>query len=136
MFVIGSVKLFKCFQDKWPNSTDIVRHNGISFLRLRQDVVHLSVGQNHIAFTTQSSCNCVVQSVGDSRYGLGTEVLLNPEDDGSVIRLLRSGWTHCGVLTDQGDVLLWGRNNYSQIGKTRFDFVFFSLYLFKNMFYH
>lgn len=91
-----------------------MRHNGIDILKLRQDAAQLSAGQNHIAFITQSSASCV-QSVGDDRYGLGSTVKLDP-NNGS-IRLLRSGWTHCGVLTDHGEVLLWGRNNYSQIGK-------------------
>lgn len=114
MFVIGPLKLFKGIQDQYPNLTEIVHYNGINFLRFRQSIDHLSVGQNHIAFITQSYPSSV-QSVGDSRYGLGSAVSLNPSQ--SQIRLLRSGWTHCGVLTDKSEVLLWGRNNYSQIGK-------------------
>lgn len=118
LYVIGSTKLHKELQETFPSATDIVRHNGIDVLQLRLDVAHLSVGQHHISITKPALVCNAVQSVGDSRYGLGAIVTLHP--DAGSIRLLRSGWTSCAVLTDSGDVHLWGRNNYAQIGISSF----------------
>lgn len=113
LLVIGSPKLLQSLHTKLSKFTDIVHYNGVEYMRLSQVVDHLSVGQNHISFVTQAAQN-IVQSCGDARYGLGSDVSLWSEE--SRIRKLVSGWTHCGALNDNGEVQLWGRNNYAQLG--------------------
>lgn len=69
----------------------------------------LSSGQHHIIYSSCSGGK--IAGIGQNKF-YQTEVLNFPEQ----IVDICSGWTHNAALTAPGEVFLWGRNCYGQLG--------------------
>ncbi|XP_059617261.1 secretion-regulating guanine nucleotide exchange factor-like [Phlebotomus argentipes] len=83
------------------------------FLRLAgEKITDISTGQHHFVYRTISGA---IQTRGDNKFNqLGDDSL---EEFKSKAAELRCGWTHSGFLTNTGEIFLWGRNSYGQIGQ-------------------
>lgn len=84
------------------------------------DMRSVACGENH---TLALKADGTVLSWGDNKYG---QLGLNPElpnslvpqsilVDDSLIQV-HAGWSHSAALTNNGDVYIWGRNSYGQLG--------------------
>lgn len=104
IYFVGRIK----FSDK---CTSIV-HNNVEFHELNQknqlSFDHIASGANHIVFASNQTRT--VNGIGDNRFNQIQNVIVDGE-----IRKLCSGWSHNGVLTNDGKVLLYGRNTYGQL---------------------
>ncbi|XP_011308145.1 secretion-regulating guanine nucleotide exchange factor [Fopius arisanus] len=85
----------------------------------------ISCGQYFSAAVTDDG---VIITWGDNKWGqLGADfnhvkvhrVPLKLSKRISGIKKLRCGWTHTGVLTEDGKIFTWGRNTYGQLGHPR-----------------
>lgn len=76
--------------------------------RNRPPIDHIASGAYHIVFASNESQK--VTGIGDNRFNQIQSVTV----DGKVHKLC-SGWTHNGVLTNDGEVFLYGRNTYGQL---------------------
>lgn len=108
IYIIGSVKHFKSFQQLWKH--EIVCHNSCEYLRLIPNVriLHMSTGQNHITFLDDRN---IITAIGNNKFGQCSVV----ECDVKIVGL-GAGWTHNGYLTASKELFLYGRNNYGQLG--------------------
>lgn len=91
-----------------------VVYNSTDFWKLNfngGDIQLIATGQNHFLCVTEGKDGSRVYGFGDNRFGQAETILLNEKVSG-----LQSGWTNNGVLTDDGQVSLWGRNSYGQLG--------------------
>lgn len=85
-----------------------------------EDVKSVACGQHHtLALKTDGT----VLSWGDNKYGqvgLSTDIptALVPSSIliDSTLKEVHAGWTHSAALTSDGEIYLWGRNSYSQLG--------------------
>ena len=94
-------------------------HNDINFHELimpssNLHVQDISSGSNHIVCkcidrTTMAATSMII-GFGDNKFLQCSQQQLN----GIEICCLRSGWSHNGILTENGIVFLWGRNTYGQ----------------------
>lgn len=109
---------------KWRflDSCKVIRHNDTNFYQIiaptNLQIKDISSGSNHII------CECIddestvrIIGFGDNRFSQCNEQKLN----GAKVHCLRSGWSHNAILTDSGNVLLWGRNTYGQLANTNAD---------------
>lgn len=106
IYFVGRIK----FGDKCTRTV----HKGVEFheLNVRNSlpIDHIASGAYHIVFASNESGT--VSGIGDNRFNQIQSVTV----DGK-IRKLCSGWTHNGVLTNDGNVFLYGRNTYGQLGR-------------------
>lgn len=104
IYFVGRVK----FRDKCKSLV----HKNVVFYELiqrsRPSIDHIVSGTYHIVFT--SSGIKTVSGIGDNRFNQIQSASFDAD-----IRKLCSGWTHIGVLTNDGDVYLYGRNTYGQL---------------------
>lgn len=94
------------------SSSSEIEWQGIRYLRILRngdvDSDRIACGQKHVIFMGEFG----LQAFGDNKFG-------QCNTDGVVaekICALQAGWTHNGILYENGEVWLWGRNNYGQIG--------------------
>lgn len=94
-----------------PNQKTIINHNGINYIMINAgDVESISAGQNHIVILDKDKKK--VFGFGNNKY-LQCETVYIKD---AVVKYISSGWTHNAAVTEQGNVYLWGRNNYGQCG--------------------
>lgn len=102
------------------DSCKTICHNDTNFHQLMMpspnlQVEDISSGSNHVVCkctdrTTAMATASVIIGFGDNKFLQCSQQQLN----GIETRCLRSGWSHNGVLTENGIVFLWGRNTYGQ----------------------
>ncbi|XP_058122019.1 secretion-regulating guanine nucleotide exchange factor [Anopheles ziemanni] len=78
-------------------------------LKDKGHVRDIASGDNHLVLHTEGKR---ILCLGDNKHGQCTNESIFPTD----IIKLESGWTHSGCLTGYGEIYLWGRNNYGQLG--------------------
>lgn len=88
-----------------------------------EEVKSVACGEHH---TLALKSNGTVFAWGDNKYG---QLGLNTSMHNSFVPLevfqhegieqVFSGWTHSAALTSTGEVFIWGRNNYGQLGCER-----------------
>lgn len=83
----------------------------VMYLKIDVAVEHVACGSAHVSFAFGAN----VQAIGDNKYGQ-----CEPPQ-GETVWMLRSGWTHNAALTICAEVLLWGRNDYGQLGRPQTD---------------
>lgn len=108
-YFVGISKSFEHF--KTMNNVQLIQWNGIDYWKFDATIVHIAGGQNHFTFCTNEFRG--IQGFGDDRFSQSCMVPLSNEN---IVNVLKSGWTHNGFLNQNGEVFLWGRNNYGQIG--------------------
>ncbi|CAG9862836.1 unnamed protein product [Phyllotreta striolata] len=87
------------------------------------DVISVASGQHHTVVLID---NGTVLSWGENKFGqLGVDpnvansfVPLEVFNNES-LKTVYAGWTHSAALTDNGEVYMWGRNSYGQLGSQR-----------------
>lgn len=84
---------------------------GVTYVKIKVAVEHVACGSAHVSF----AFGAYVQAIGDNKYGQCEP----PRCD--TVWMLRSGWAHNAVLTASAEVLLWGRNDYGQLGRPQAD---------------
>lgn len=99
---------------RWKNTEqfDTVCQNDTNFYRLlpnHSEITQISTGSNH--FVCINDYNSVI-GFGDNKFNQCQKQSLETER----VKSLRSGWTHNGILTENGSAYLWGRNSYGQLG--------------------
>lgn len=79
----------------------------------------IASGSNHIVCLCVDKCTASERIIGfgDNKFLQCSAQHLNEIN----VKTLCSGWFHNGILTDNGSVLLWGRNTYGQLGKAEDD---------------
>lgn len=77
------------------------------------DIQLIATGQNHFLYVTKGKNGSRIYGFGDNRFGQAETILLD-----EMVSSLQSGWTNNGVLTDDGQVSLWGRNSYGQLSNS------------------
>lgn len=106
IYLFGKLKQYKGLQ----TNAQTFNHNGIDFLRLNfKNVNTISAGQNHIVMFNKHQQ--YIFGIGNNKYSQCNAI--NIDED---VNYICSGWTHNAALTANGNVLLWGRNNYGQCG--------------------
>ncbi|XP_022914091.1 secretion-regulating guanine nucleotide exchange factor [Onthophagus taurus] len=85
-----------------------------------KDVESVACGQNHTIVLT---ANGTLLSWGENKFG---QLAIDPETKNSFVpsevltnesfEKVFSGWTHSAALTKTGEIFVWGRNNYGQLG--------------------
>ncbi|XP_030755078.1 secretion-regulating guanine nucleotide exchange factor [Sitophilus oryzae] len=92
------------------------------------DVISVASGQNH---TVSLKENGTILSWGENKYGqlgVDTSVAISfiPLEAFHLEGLssVYAGWTHSAALANNGDVFIWGRNNYGQLGSGRANALF------------
>lgn len=89
-----------------------------------EDVISAASGQHHTVVLKQGG---TVLTWGDNKYG---QLGIDPDIAPSVFvpsevysepsfEKVYAGWTHTAALTQNGDVFMWGRNSYGQLGAER-----------------
>lgn len=77
-------------------------------LQSQSEVTVIASGQHHFIYTTQQK---QVIGIGQNKFNQSENLTFPGE-----ILQIRSGWTHNACLLLSGDVYLWGRNTYGQLG--------------------
>lgn len=108
-YFVGISKAFNQF--KTMKNVQLIQWNGIDYWKFDTSIVHIAGGQNHFTFCTNEFKG--IQGFGDDRFSQSGTV---PLSNKNIVNVLKSGWTHNGFLNQNGEVFLWGRNNYGQIG--------------------
>lgn len=85
-----------------------------------QDIESVACGQNH---TIVLKSGGTIYAWGDNKYG---QLGIDPAKPNSFVPIevfynegierVYSGWTHSAALTKTGEVFVWGRNSYGQLG--------------------
>jgi len=105
--LVGQLRHFDDLK-KSENCTDIT-HNDVKFTKFSESVEKLASGQNHFVFVDKDNS---VRGYGANHFGQTDRVVIGHQVD-----KILCGWKHNGVLIRTGDVLLWGRNTYGQLGR-------------------
>ncbi|KAL9707375.1 hypothetical protein quinque_010893 [Culex quinquefasciatus] len=104
-------------KSKWiqkETTMQTVAHAGIDFynLELAEKITDVASGENHLVVRLE---NGSIICIGDNKFrqsANGADLNVCKRE----IVKLDSGWSHSGYLTKGGQVYLWGRNNYGQLG--------------------
>lgn len=107
-YALGQLRHFDDL--KRSENYEEINHNGIQFVKFSDNIEKLSCGQNHFVFVHPDNS---VSGFGANQFGQTDRV----EIGGHQINKILCGWKHNGVLLRTGDVLLWGRNTYGQLGR-------------------
>lgn len=104
-------------KSKWIGNETLktVAYGGIEFycLELAAKITDVTSGENHLVVRlTNGSVICI----GDNKFGQSANGADLNADERAVVNV-QSGWSHSGYLTREGQVYLWGRNNYGQLGR-------------------
>ncbi|KAF2882393.1 hypothetical protein ILUMI_23763 [Ignelater luminosus] len=90
-----------------------------------EDVKYIASGQHH---TVALKADGTVLSWGENKYGqLGLETNIAKAMVPMTILVdetleqVHAGWTHSAALTKNGEIYIWGRNSYGQLGSQRSD---------------
>lgn len=99
---------------KFPQNSEIIKHNDTDFHRIQINpelkIEDIASGANHIICSSSHS----VTGIGDNKFCQSVSLTnLNER-----IKYIRSGWSHNGLQTENGNVYLWGRNSYGQLAST------------------
>ncbi|XP_018324539.1 secretion-regulating guanine nucleotide exchange factor [Agrilus planipennis] len=88
-----------------------------------ESIASVVTGQHH---TLALKSDGTLFGWGDNKYGqVGLDMKLTKVSKPAEIlhdesiKSIHAGWTHSGLLTKTGDLLLWGRNSYGQLGMQR-----------------
>lgn len=98
-------------------------HNDTNFHQIPKPshlvINNISSGSNHIVCecTDDASSTGLLVGFGENKFSQCSELDLK----GINVRCLRSGWSHNGILTENGTVFLWGRNTYGQLANSNGD---------------
>lgn len=81
------------------------------FVQIKPDleVSQISAGQHHIIYITPE--NNQVVGLGQNKFNQSEDQKFSTD-----VLQIKSGWTHNACLLDSGDVHVWGRNIYGQLG--------------------
>lgn len=107
-YALGQLKHFEDLK-KTEKYKEVI-HNGVKFIKFYEGIQQLACGQNHMVFVLPNEKS--VSGFGSNQYGQADRY-----DLGHRIDKIVAGWKHNGVLLSTGDVLLWGRNTYGQLGR-------------------
>ncbi|XP_055548211.1 secretion-regulating guanine nucleotide exchange factor isoform X2 [Wyeomyia smithii] len=110
----GSLFLFG--KSKWlaQEKLESFTHCGVQFFVLKDAdrIADVVSGENHLVLKLQHEA---IVCRGDDKFGQclkGQNVNVSQRE---VVKL-QAGWSHSGFSTDNGNVYLWGRNSYGQLG--------------------
>lgn len=106
-YALGQLRHFEDIK-KSENYKEII-HNDVKFVNFSDNIKKLAGGQNHLVFVGPKNS---VSGFGANQFGQTDRV-----EFGHQIDKILCGWKHNGVLLRTGDVLLWGRNTYGQLGR-------------------
>lgn len=106
-YAVGQLRHFDDLK-KSEHYEEII-HNDVKFVKFIEKIDKLSCGQNHLIFVHPDNS---VSGYGANQFGQTDRVEI-----GHPINKILCGWKHNGVLLRTGDVLLWGRNTYGQLGR-------------------
>lgn len=102
---------------KFPQNHNVINHNDTNFYRIQKNhelkIKDIGSGTNHIICASSRS----VIGFGDNKFSQ-SDPIKNLDEN---IKYIRSGWSHNGLLTENGNVYLWGRNSYGQLASTAID---------------
>lgn len=105
----------KIFSDTVAAATTIEWH-GVRYVRIERERCSkradnaIVCGQKHVMFIGGGAGQ--LTAFGDNKFGQCNVDGIAADE----IRVMRAGWTHNGILNERGEVWLWGRNHYGQIG--------------------
>lgn len=103
-------------KSKWiqKEAMQTVTHAGIDFYspELAEKITDVASGENHVVVRLEKGS---IICIGDNKFGQSANGADLNACKRSVVKL-DSGWSHSGYLTNVGQVYLWGRNNYGQLG--------------------
>lgn len=110
----GTLLLFG--KSKWLQKESLLEcslHAGMDVynLQLSGKIMDVVSGENHLVVKLERKIICV----GDNKFGQSPQGVNLNAHKRQVVKL-DSGWSHSGYLTVDGEVYLWGRNNYGQLG--------------------
>lgn len=112
IYIIGQPRAInKLMGNQQNNQIESINWNGIEWWKISANIECFASGQNHIVFCENMRTD-QIQALGDNKYKQSEFIEMYDR-----VNILQSGWTHNGVLTNAGNVLLWGRNNYGQLGQ-------------------
>lgn len=101
-----------------------IMHNDTSFHQIVTPpnlvIKDIASGSSHIVCECTgdgSSSSGLIIGFGDNKFSQCIEQKLNGID----VCCLRSGWSHNGLMTNNGIVHLWGRNTYGQLANSKGD---------------
>lgn len=105
------INLVKSLEKSYVNLVDGVEF--VSCPTTNGVVETICCGQNHFMVLSPSE---ILTSYGDNRFGQcglgsGTQIKVKKNVE------IKCGWTHNGYLSKGGELFLWGRNNYGQLGE-------------------
>lgn len=83
-------------------------------LELAEKITDVASGENHLVVRLE---NGSVICIGDNKFGQSANGADLNVCKRAIVKL-DSGWSHSGYLTKGGQVYLWGRNNYGQLGRS------------------
>lgn len=96
---------------KYTEKFKIMRHNDTNFYGLNIgefNISQITSGSNHILCSDGLWC---VIGFGDNKFDQCHRQIIEE----SKIKCIQSGWCHNGILTEGGNLFLWGRNSYGQL---------------------
>uniref|UniRef100_U5EG74 Putative alpha-tubulin suppressor n=1 Tax=Corethrella appendiculata TaxID=1370023 RepID=U5EG74_9DIPT len=111
IFVFGKSKC--C--DKISHFCESITHNDLLYLKYvpKIKIKDICCGENHFLLLGVDN---TIHAFGDDKFKqCSPEIDKNPKRH--EIISIKSGWTHCGYLTSDGKISMWGRNNYGQLAK-------------------
>lgn len=87
------------------------------------DVISVASGENHTICLKEDG---TVLTWGENKFGqLGLDPTVEsgfvPVEvySGDNLKSVQAGWTHSSILTEEGEIINWGRNTYGQLGSQR-----------------
>lgn len=104
----------------WTTVAHVPSSSGIGdfySLELAEKITDVASGENHLVVRLE---NGSVICIGDNKFGQSANGADLNAAKRAIVKL-ESGWSHSGYLTKAGQVYLWGRNNYGQLGGRRAD---------------
>lgn len=109
LYFVGQQRALSKLLDK---SKNVISWNNIDWWKLMNvSVEHIASGQHHIVFCEHGKEN-QLQSLGANKFHQSESFEI-----GGQVKMLKAGWTHNGLINSDDNVLLWGRNNYGQLGR-------------------
>lgn len=115
VFFSGDSKCMKIISNLPNACTETI--DGVKFteIKLPSRALSVAAGQHHVIIQTDERELTVF---GDNKFGqCGEKNDCNIITFGHKIQHIACGWTHSAVLDERGQVYLWGRNDYSQLGQ-------------------
>lgn len=98
-----------------PAYADVDAVTQVNYLSIEADAPLFACGANHLTYLVEHDG---VYHAGENRQGQLERWRPSAPPVGlPAVRQLRTGWSSNGALTDAGEVFMWGRNDYAQLGR-------------------